>query len=400
MSDSRPVLFVTNYAPDYRIGAFSCLHGHENILFALIGGRVRHGGMISSESPDPDTASLTKNYRSASHPLVSDHAQATESLPFPARHIKQRDVYTLAASGKFRAVIAGLSGRVAVPAAYMGARTARVPFLLWTGLWAHPRTLVHRLSYLPTRHIYRNADALITYGSHVSRYLSTQGVRNPVFIAPQSVDNDFWSQAVNPARHGQFQVLFSGRVAAEKGVKVLFDAWRAAEISARGAVLVVAGEAGGQPPPAPIDDSVIFTGPQSPQQLRQLYAGSDLLVLPSLQTRDFCEPWGLVVNEAFNQGVPALASDQVGAVAGGLVTQNETGLVVQSNNASALSSAFRLLCEDTQLRKRLGSTARTRILQYSHENWAKGVAQALAAVGKSAAVKSPAYPTGTVKAND
>ena len=39
-------------------------------------------------------------------------------------------------------------GRLALPAAWAGARRARVPVILWTSLWAHPRSPAHALSYL------------------------------------------------------------------------------------------------------------------------------------------------------------------------------------------------------------------------------------------------------------
>ena len=42
--DPRPVLFVTNHAPPFRVGAFRALHEREDAVFALIGGAVRHGG--------------------------------------------------------------------------------------------------------------------------------------------------------------------------------------------------------------------------------------------------------------------------------------------------------------------------------------------------------------------
>ena len=41
---SKPVLFVTNHAPPFRVGAFRALHEREDAVFALIGGDVRHGG--------------------------------------------------------------------------------------------------------------------------------------------------------------------------------------------------------------------------------------------------------------------------------------------------------------------------------------------------------------------
>ena len=45
---SRPVLFVTNHAPAFRRGAFAALHEREDVVFALIGGTVRHGGQTSA----------------------------------------------------------------------------------------------------------------------------------------------------------------------------------------------------------------------------------------------------------------------------------------------------------------------------------------------------------------
>ena len=42
--------------------------------------------------------------------------------------------------------------------------------------------------------------------------------------------------------------------------------------------------------------------------------------------RHFREPWGLVANEAMNQGTPVIATDAVGAAAGGLVRHERNGL--------------------------------------------------------------------------
>ncbi len=96
--------------------------------------------------------------------------------------------------------------------------------MLWATIWRHPRTPAHALSYLPLRHIYRHADAIATYGPHVSAYVRSKGPRGPVFEAPQAVDAAFWSQPGDPDRRGDFQVLFAGRLAAEKGVDVLLQA--------------------------------------------------------------------------------------------------------------------------------------------------------------------------------
>ena len=45
--------------------------------------------------------------------------------------------------------------------------------------------------------------------------------RGPVFEAPQSVDPPFWGARGRPDRRGDFQILFAGRPAPEKGIDVL-----------------------------------------------------------------------------------------------------------------------------------------------------------------------------------
>ena len=121
-----------------------------------------------------------------------------ETLPFPHRHVHQRELAALAASGRHRAVVVSTGGRVALPAAWAGARRAGVPVILWSALWAHPRTAAHAFSYLALRRLYRSAEAVVVYGPHVEAYVRARGARN-VHIAPQSVDNEFWSHPLTPA---------------------------------------------------------------------------------------------------------------------------------------------------------------------------------------------------------
>jgi len=353
-ADPRPVLFVTNHAPAFRTGAFAALHQAEDVVFALVGGDVRHGGAL-----------------------------AHDALPFPVLHPRQRAVARLAASGRFRAVLAGLSGRVALPAAYLGARAARVPFVLWATIWRHPRTAAHALSYLPLRHLYRNADAVVTYGPHVSAYVRAKGACGTVVEAPQSVDDGFWSAPASPRRQAPFQAMFAGRLEGEKGLQVLLRAWRAAGLSAPEAALILVGD-GPFRARAAATGTVCPVGAMSPEEVRNFYAGSDVVVVPSIPTRDFVEPWGLVVNEAFDQGVPVIATTAVGAAAGGLVRHEQTGLVVPACDAGALGAALTRLHADPALRARLGAAGRAAVAAgHSHAHWAAGMSRALAAVGAS-----------------
>jgi glycosyltransferase involved in cell wall biosynthesis len=119
-------------------------------------------------------------------------------------------------------------------------------------------------------------------------------------------------------------------------------------------------------------------------ELPPYYAAADALVLPSIATRTFREPWGLVCNEAMHQGTPVIASDAVGAAAGGLVVDGRTGMVVPAGDADALAARLTALATAPELRARLGAEARAHVAGYTPEHWADGMSAALGAVGKSA----------------
>ncbi|HEY7951595.1 MAG TPA: glycosyltransferase family 4 protein, partial [Solirubrobacteraceae bacterium] len=241
---------------------------------------------------------------------------------------------------------------------------------------------------------------VVTYGPHVSAYVSARGAHN-VHIAPQSVDNDFWSAPeITPPdeqrwpSHANFTLMFAGRAVREKGIGVLIEAWRASGLRAPAAALVLVG-VGSCPPWIPAGGAVALAqegifclGAVDATQLRNFYAASDVLVLPSIPTRSFREPWGLVVNEAMNRALPVIVSDAVGAAAGGLVRDQHNGLVVPAENPIALASAIGRLAEDRALRQRLGAAGAKDIQAYSHEAWAEGFSRALASIGVSRALAS------------
>ncbi len=116
-------------------------------------------------------------------------------------------------------------------------------------------------------------------------------------------------------------------------------------------------------------------------ELPALYAAADLLVVPSIQTATFTEPWGLVVNEAMLQRTPVIASDAVGAAAGGLVRDGYSGLVFPAGDSSALAERLAALASDPQLRSRLGRQAHHEAALLSPAAWAAGVSRALRSTG-------------------
>lgn len=101
------------------------------------------------------------------------------------------------------------------------------------------------------------------------------------------------------------------------------------------------------------------------------------LNMPSITTKDFKEPWGLVINEAMNQGCVIVTTWAVGAAAGGLVRDRETGLVVAEKDSVALHVAIETSLRDETSLTSMGEAAREEIAQWSPERAAEGFLKAI-----------------------
>jgi glycosyltransferase involved in cell wall biosynthesis len=235
---------------------------------------------------------------------------------------------------------------------------------------------------------------VVTYGPHVTRYVTARrGRADGIFEAPQAVSAEEFGgpvpeEVVAAARERagaserDFLALFVGRLVREKGVEVLVDAWRRAGLGER-AVLAFAGDGPLRARVEAAGDDVRLLGRLPRAELPALYAAADTLVLPSIRTATFLEPWGLVVNEAMHQGTPIVASDAVGAVAGGLVEDGRNGLIAPQGDAEALAARLRAVGANTELRARLGRAAREDVGRFTYAAWVEGMRKAMRAVGTS-----------------
>lgn len=303
----------------------------------------------------------------------SDHREETEGL----RTIPATRPLPLAlglARGRYECVVIGLVGRLTLLAALVGVKLSRKPYVLWIGLWARPHTAFHRLAWPLVRSLMRDADALLVYGSHVGRFVEAEiGSRDAVFEAAQAVDNRRFARHRARAGHGErasLRVLFVGRLEPEKGLDVLLESMTL--VSSR-VVLGLAGSGSLEPElreavcSLRLEGRVEFLGYTPQASLPDLYAGADVLVLPSVTTPRFRETWGLVANEAMSAGLPVVATTAVGAAAGGLIVDGETGLVVDEGDREALASSLDRLAEDGALLERLGTNARAHVRQWSYD---------------------------------
>lgn len=295
--------------------------------------------------------------------------------------------------GNYDVYIKCINGRFALPMTYLIARLKRKPFILWTGIWMRLQTPFHRLAWPLTRYIYHHADAIVVYGEHVKHYLVNEGVpAERIFIAAHAVDNEAYNRLVpeeekDALRHQlgispeQKVVLYLGRLVEEKGVPYLIEAF--ASLQREDAVLVIVGTGSEKErleylvSERGITNQVRFAGYVPPEKTLPYYAIAWVFGFPSITTPYFKEPWGLVVNEAFNQGVPVIATEAVGAAAGGLVQEGVNGFIVPERDSAALARALQRILDDASLRERMSWNARQIIADWDNERMVMGFRQAI-----------------------
>lgn len=121
-------------------------------------------------------------------------------------------------------------------------------------------------------------------------------------------------------------------------------------------------------------DGVIFAGFVNQAELPEVFAASDIFVLPSED-----EPWGLVINEAMCAGLPILAGRGVGA-APDLVVDNVNGFRITADDAKSLADTLRPLILDKSLRQKFGSESLRIIGQWSFRECKEGILRAIESV--------------------
>jgi glycosyltransferase involved in cell wall biosynthesis len=206
-------------------------------------------------------------------------------------------------------------------------------------------------------------DALVVHSEYMrSVALANRFADESVYVVPLFVKTTDEAVPYPTSRN----IVFAGRIVADKGLDVLIKALVASPESWDH--LTVAGDgwdrercehlasSGG------IAEKVTFLGHLRTDEVRQQLGNARVVVVPSR----WPEPFGIVGLEAMAMGRPVIASD-VGGIPEWL-DDRETGILVPPGDVAALAAEVTALLADPSRAEEMGQQARERVERFSPTN--------------------------------
>jgi glycosyltransferase involved in cell wall biosynthesis len=370
----KSIAFVQNFCTHYTKGTFELLANRFEIDYLFFS---RGGEWYWQEQHGIQGGAFRFKYLPG---FNIGNIRINMTLPFEL--IKRRfDVY-----------LSGIDGRLAMPITFVISKIRRKPFILWSGIWTRIQTPIQRLFFPITHFIYKQADAIVVYGQHVKDYLQTEGIDSQkIFIAGHATDNHFFSKIVINEDKKQLLekldipddckvILYLGRLESIKGLVHLMEALKKV---GEDYICVIAGTGSLDSKLRQIvkekhlDEKVRFAGYVPISQTLLYYSIAWVLVLPSVTVPSGKETWGLVVNEVYNQCVPVIVTDAVGAAAGGMVVNEFNGLIVPEKRPELLAIAISRILNSTSERNRMGMNGKETVIKWSQAHMADGFSEAI-----------------------
>lgn len=235
----------------------------------------------------------------------------------------------------------------------------------------------------------RNCDCVFVHGECQRRFVLTKGVEPDRIVRLPFLSDDLRQKSITDQSvseqyglRGKRVILYFGRITEQKGLGDLIQALGVIRQRIPDAVLLVCGS--GQDvrrgesaseyerkcrllAGTIANDGIAFTGSVSPERKQDYFAVADVFVHPHGALLDYCEGWGLVINEAASMGLPIIATDRV-AAAYDLVRDGVNGYLVESGNIEALADRTCMVLKDPETLKRFGDNSRKLFEDY-HRPW-------------------------------
>jgi glycosyltransferase involved in cell wall biosynthesis len=264
---------------------------------------------------------------------------------------------------------------------------------------SHGAGLHRRMRDAAMLKVFAMLDAFLCVGTANREYYKSWGIdESKMFTVPYAVDNASFQErtaaAVDQADElakewgidrNRPVILYCSKLTERKKIMNLARAYDQLSVDGKEphAQLLIVGD-GEQRPELEAWiaerhwDSVKFVGFQNQTVLPAVFRLSDIFVLASAR-----EPWGLIVNEVMNAGMPVIVSDEVGSRFD-LVEEGRNGYIVPVESIETLSDRLRTLSSDDDLRRSMGQRSLEIINNWGYREDLIGLVSALNALGFNA----------------
>jgi glycosyltransferase involved in cell wall biosynthesis len=224
---------------------------------------------------------------------------------------------------------------------------------------------------------WRAADLVIaasefTKRSYAEAGLDVSKVHVVPYGAPPSISS---AQALTPRdTSARLTFIWAGTFSIRKGAHYLLEAWRHAQLG-RHARLKVFGamdlpEGLVQPLPA----GLTLHGSIPRDRLLEEYRQADALIFPTL-----CDGFGMVVTEAWSQGLPVITTSCAGAA--DLLKPGENGLIIPAGNSEAVAQVVQWCLDHRNELAAMRESALATAARWQWSDYRRALAAALLGAG-------------------
>lgn len=219
---------------------------------------------------------------------------------------------------------------------------------------------------------YEHADYIVTPSQFAQNSFVRHGLPpDKILTVPCGANTSFFLQEKKEIPK-KFSVIFVGLLSIRKGIHILLEAWKKASLHPDHAQLVLVGSLQKDLHHVlshyTIPQNIVFYGATDRQTLKQLYASSSLLVLPSLE-----DGFGMVMGEAMASGLPIIATKNSGGP--DIIDHGKTGFLLDAHNEHQLADTLRWCFENQEKTYAMGLQAQQQVDKLSWEAYGKNVYQ-------------------------
>ncbi|RFC49183.1 MAG: Glycosyltransferase involved in cell wall bisynthesis [Verrucomicrobia bacterium] len=198
---------------------------------------------------------------------------------------------------------------------------------------------------------YANASRIFTFSSLVKRSLVEDYGVAPEKVFVTGAAGQFAQPYEGPKEIGGSRLLFNATNFERKGGDLVMEAFRKVRsVLPATELLVVGGEEDSEPYPG-IQHLGFVSGPGA---MERLFLSSDLLLAPAR-----CEPYGQLLVEAANYGLPSIVSDRGGMKE--IIEPDVNGVVLSELSSDCLAEAVISLLQDPVRLRRYSEAGRAKV---------------------------------------